>query len=228
MNRTGIMGMFITLLLVTFVSSTANAYHSRRGHHNSQQISNRGSDACMLTNDGRSVCDASYRASTPQLSTRPETKPLPWRKPAASSARDPPAVLIVIADAVCANISACRCATEPCFQLGAIASTRGRPSAGTCSRAERPCHVHRVGRRQRPMADSRLQFRRRTVANACARRARLYLRQSTGWDGKGISRQLSYDVYCQILLAASTTRASFARSSASVSGLPATVLANPH
>ena len=66
MNRTGVMGMLITLLLITFVSSTANAYHSRRGHHHNQQISYRGSDACMLTNDGRSVCNASYRTSAPR------------------------------------------------------------------------------------------------------------------------------------------------------------------
>lgn len=64
MNRTGIMGMLITLLLVTFMSTSADAYHSRRGHHHSQHLSNRGSDACTLTNDGRSVCGASYRAST--------------------------------------------------------------------------------------------------------------------------------------------------------------------
>jgi large subunit ribosomal protein L21 len=41
-------------------------------------------------------------------STRPEIKPSQWLKRAALSARDPPAVLIVIADAACANISAYR------------------------------------------------------------------------------------------------------------------------
>ncbi|MGC2156658.1 MAG: hypothetical protein WA662_09720 [Pseudolabrys sp.] len=66
MNRMGIMGMLITLLLVTFTSSSANGYHSRRGHHNNQQISNRGSDACMLSNDGRSVCNASFATSAPR------------------------------------------------------------------------------------------------------------------------------------------------------------------
>jgi hypothetical protein len=106
MNRTGVMGMLITLLLITFLSSTANAYHSRRGHHHNQQISYRGSDA-MLTNDGRSVCNASYRTSARlELSTRPETELLPWRRPAALSVRGRPAVPTAIADAVCANISA--------------------------------------------------------------------------------------------------------------------------
>jgi hypothetical protein len=106
MNRMGIMGMFITLVLVTFVSSTANAYHSRRGHHNNQQISNRGSDACMLSNDGRSVCNASFATWRLELSTRAETELLPWWKPAALSARGRPVVPTAIADAVYANISA--------------------------------------------------------------------------------------------------------------------------
>ena len=38
MNRTGIMGMLITLLLTAFASSPADAYHSRRGHHHSQYL----------------------------------------------------------------------------------------------------------------------------------------------------------------------------------------------
>jgi hypothetical protein len=65
MNRTGIMGMLITLLLTAFISSPADAYHSRRGHHHSQHLSYRGADACTFTNDGRSVCGtgASYRTS---------------------------------------------------------------------------------------------------------------------------------------------------------------------
>ena len=70
MNRTGIMGMLITLLLTTFVSSPADAYHSRRGHHHNQYVSYRGVDACTFTNDGRSMCGASanYRTSaTPAL-----------------------------------------------------------------------------------------------------------------------------------------------------------------
>src|SRR4029078_4878622 len=61
MNRTGIMGMLITLLLTAFVSSPADAYHSRLCHH----LSYRGADVCTFTNDGRSVCGtgASYRTS---------------------------------------------------------------------------------------------------------------------------------------------------------------------
>ena len=68
MNRTGIMGMLITLVLAAFVSSPADAYHSRRGHHHSQYSSYRGADACTFTNDGRSVCGTSHRTSaTPAL-----------------------------------------------------------------------------------------------------------------------------------------------------------------
>lgn len=56
MNRIGIMGMLIALLLATLVSAPANA---RRSHH---QLSARGSDACVFTNDGRSVCNASVQS----------------------------------------------------------------------------------------------------------------------------------------------------------------------
>jgi len=67
MNRTGIVGMLITLFLTAFVSSPADA---RRGHHHNQYVSYRGTDACTFTNDGRSMCGASanYRTSaTPAL-----------------------------------------------------------------------------------------------------------------------------------------------------------------
>jgi hypothetical protein len=57
MNRIGIMGMLTLLVFVTFVSSSANAYHR---HHNSrlhQQLSYRGSDTCVFANSGRRVCN---------------------------------------------------------------------------------------------------------------------------------------------------------------------------
>jgi hypothetical protein len=106
MNRTGVMGMFITLVLVTFVSSTANAYHSLRGHHNNQQISNRGSDACMLTNDGRSVCNASFATSAPRTLDAGGNRTFAMAETAALSVRGRPVVPTAIADAVYANISA--------------------------------------------------------------------------------------------------------------------------
>src|SRR5262245_34539262 len=53
MTRIGIMGMLFALVLVTFASTPANAYHSRRGyhHHHSQHLSYRGTDACAFHND---------------------------------------------------------------------------------------------------------------------------------------------------------------------------------
>jgi len=58
MNRVGIMGMLTVLLFVALVPSSANAYH--RHHHSSrlhQQLSYRGSDTCVFTNNGRRVCN---------------------------------------------------------------------------------------------------------------------------------------------------------------------------
>lgn len=62
MYRVALMGMLATLL-VTFVSSSADAYHSRRAHHHNQygpsyqHLSYRGSDSCVVTNRGRRVCN---------------------------------------------------------------------------------------------------------------------------------------------------------------------------
>jgi hypothetical protein len=70
MSRFGIMGMLIVLVLVTFASTPANAYHSRRGynhHHNSQHLSYRGTDACAFTMIGRQVCNMKYQALQPTV-----------------------------------------------------------------------------------------------------------------------------------------------------------------
>ena len=106
MNRMGIMGMLITLLLVTFTSSSANAYHSRHGHHHNQQISYRGSDACMLTNDGRSVCNASYRTSAPRTLDAAGNRTFAMAETGSVIGSRPAGCPNRIADAVYANISA--------------------------------------------------------------------------------------------------------------------------
>ncbi|MGB7580096.1 MAG: hypothetical protein WBM16_19555, partial [Pseudolabrys sp.] len=66
MYRVALMGMLATLL-VPFVSSSADAYHSRRAHHHNQYgpsyqyFSYRGSDSCVVTNRGRRVCNVNSR-----------------------------------------------------------------------------------------------------------------------------------------------------------------------
>lgn len=62
MYRVALMGMLATSL-VTFVSSSADAYHSRRAHHHyqygpsHQYFSYRGSDSCVVTNRSRRICN---------------------------------------------------------------------------------------------------------------------------------------------------------------------------
>jgi len=157
MNLMGIMGMLITLLLVTFTSSSANAYHSRHGHHHNQQISYRGSDACMLTNDGRSVCNASYRTSAPRTLDAGRKHNFchggdRQRYRFAAGRLSQPLLRMRSA-----QISRpWGRAVEPRIQLGATASTRSRSTTRTCSRPKWPCHVYRSGSRERTVADPRL------------------------------------------------------------------------
>ena len=152
-------------------------------------LSYRGSDACTLTNDGRSVCGASYRASTTPAFDAVGNKTFAMAETGSIIGSRP---------AGCPN-RYCGCGLRKYLGLSDVrlnlASNWARllpreagPRPGLA--AVRSDHVMYIefGRRQRPMADPRLQFRRRTVANARARRARVYLRQPTRWDGKGIAR----------------------------------------
>ena len=68
MNRMSIMGAPIALLLVSFISDPATAYHSKRHHHRHhyayQDANNTHArqDLCVLTNDGRRICGADREA----------------------------------------------------------------------------------------------------------------------------------------------------------------------
>jgi len=61
MNRTSIMGILVVLLFLPFISSPADAYHSRHGHYAvhefGRQPTYRGAGECIFTNDGRRVCN---------------------------------------------------------------------------------------------------------------------------------------------------------------------------
>ena len=70
MNRMGIMAILVALLFLPFVSSQADAYPSRHyrshtGHHHkhfNRHLTYQRAGECSLTNDGRSVCYASYQS----------------------------------------------------------------------------------------------------------------------------------------------------------------------
>src|SRR5262245_1282599 len=71
MNRSSIVAILIALLCVPFVSSLADAYHSRRhaGHHKHfyRQLAYQSAGNCAFTNDGRQACNAGYQYAGPAI-----------------------------------------------------------------------------------------------------------------------------------------------------------------
>jgi hypothetical protein len=73
MNRTSIMAALIALLFVPFVSSRADAYHSRhsRNHvatyqtHSYRHLARYRTDECVLTNNGQKVCNTTGTTAAP-------------------------------------------------------------------------------------------------------------------------------------------------------------------
>ena len=75
MNRMIVMAILVALLCVPFLTSAADAYHSRHarshaGHHQKhfyRQLAGQSSADCALTNDGRGICNTNYQSAGPAI-----------------------------------------------------------------------------------------------------------------------------------------------------------------